>query len=99
MSSFRHLSYRLFLLFFVGIHSHFDEFFQYVKPRKLLFVGRTTFVLVALTFRNSFLSSHDVTDFITRFAAISLLTKILLSSAYLTKHSPLSSSSLSNLSK
>ena len=31
----------------------------------LLFVGRTTFVLVALTFKNSFLSSHEVTDFIT----------------------------------
>ena len=35
----------------------------------------------SVTFKNSFLSSHDVTDFITLFALISLLTKILLSSA------------------
>src|SRR5699024_1354293 len=62
-------------------HFHFVVPFQYVKPRKLLSEGLTTFVLVALTFRNSFLSSHDVTDFMTRLAAISLLTKMLQSSA------------------
>ena len=70
-----------------------------MNPKKLLFVGLTTFVFVALTFRNNFLSSHEVTDFITLFALISLLTKMLQSSAYLTNRSPLSSNSLSNLSK
>ena len=49
--------------------------------------------------RNNFLSSQEVTDFITRSAATSLLTKILQSSAYLTKCRPLISNSLSNLSK
>ena len=70
-----------------------------MNPKNLLSGGLTTLVLVALTLRNSFLSSHEVTDFITLFALISLLTKILQSSAYLTKRSPLYSNSLSNLSK
>ena len=70
-----------------------------MNPRNLLSGGLTTLVLVALTLRNSFLSSHEVTDFITLFALISLLTKILKSSAYLRKRSRLYSNSLSNLSK
>ena len=65
----------------LGLHFHPFEPFQNVNPRKLLSFGLTTFVLVALTFRNSFLSSHDVTDFITLLAANSLLTKMSLSSA------------------
>ena len=70
-----------------------------MNPRNLLSGGLTTLVLVALTLRNSFLSSHEVTDFITLFALISLLTKILQSSAYLTKRNPLLYNSLSNLSR
>ena len=83
----------------LGLHFHPILPFQNVKPRKLLFVGLTILVFVALTFKNSFLSSHHVIDFITLSAAISLFTKMLPSSAYLTKRSPLSSSSLSSLSK
>ena len=95
----RVLSYNLFLRSFAGLHFHPSLDFQNANPRRLLFIGLTTFVLVAFTFNISLRSSQLVMDFITLFAAISLLTKILQSSAYLTKQSPLSSSSLSNLSR
>ncbi len=70
-----------FLAVSVGLHSQPLVLFQNVKPRKLLFIGLTTLVLVALTFSLSFLSSQLLTDAITLFAAISLLTKMSKSSA------------------
>lgn len=47
----------------------------------MLLVGLVTLVLLALTFSRSFLSSQLVTDFMTLFAAISLFTNMLQSSA------------------
>ena len=76
-----HLLYSLAFLSLSGLHCQPFAFFQKPKPRNSLFVGLTTFVFVALTFRNSFLSSQLVTDFITLSAAISLLTNMTTSSA------------------
>ena len=61
-------------LFFslVGLTFHSVPFLRNVNPRYLLLAGLTTFVLVVFTFKNSFLSNQLLTDFITRFAAISL---------------------------
>jgi hypothetical protein len=94
-----HFSYSLSFLSFNGLHFHPFVLFQKPNPKNELFVGFVTFVFVALTFRNSFLSSQLVTDFITLSAAFSLLTNMLQSSAYLAKCSPLLSSSWSNLSR
>ena len=56
-----------------------------MNPRKLLSYGLTTFVLVALTFRNSFLSNHEVTDF------INTQTAEFQKESEIDTHSPLSS--------
>ena len=68
------LTYSLFIRSVAGLHCQPFVPFQNVKPRNVLLVGRTTFVLVALTFNRNSLSNHPVMDFITRSAAISLLT-------------------------
>src|SRR6056297_1946214 len=90
--------FNFFLLSLWGLAVHPFLPFQNPKPRNLLFVGLTTFVLLAFTLRNSFLSSQLTTDFITLFAAFSLFTNRFTSSAYLTNSLPLFSISLSNWS-
>ena len=92
-------TFNAFFFSLVGFTFHSPPFFKNVNPRYLLLVGLTTFVFVAFTFRNSFLSNQSDIDFITLFADISLLVNINTSSAYLVKRSPLCSSSLSNLSR
>ena len=94
-----HLEYSLLFLSSIGLHFHPSLDLQNVKPRKLLSLGLTTLVLVAETLRNSFLSSHELIDFITLSADISLLTKMFTSSAKRTNLKPLASSSLSSLSR
>ena len=64
-----------FLALSVGLHSQPLQPFQNVNPRKLLFVGLTTLVLLALTLRRSLDSSQRLTDAITLSAAISLFSK------------------------
>jgi hypothetical protein len=59
-------------------------------------LGLPILLFVALTLRPNFFSMNSVVVRITRSAAFSLPTKILQSSAYLTKCSPLDSSFLSS---
>ena len=70
----------------------FNLYIQYV----LLYIGLVTLLFSAFTFKPSFFSIYFVIEFNTLFAAFSLLTSMIQSSAYLTKFNPLASSSLSS---
>ena len=78
----------------LALHSSLD--FQNPKPKYFSFIGLVMWVFVAFTFSPSYLSIQLVIEYITLFAAASLLTQMTQSSAYLVKYSSRFSSSLSS---
>ena len=80
-----------------GFGFHFPPLVvQKLNPKYFVLVGLVTLLFSAFTFKPSFFSIYFVIELNTLFAAFSLLTSIIQSSAYLTKFNPLASSSLSN---